>query len=152
MPSNKEYLNSIEEMAEAVGFKIYAYLTWHYSDTIYTGRTKKGKQQILIMSKGTARNLASKNGYAYKTTEMLEDIHIPLKTKEKKHQAEKPVELYEYLIKNLSKEGEVILDQFGGSCNMMLAATNLNRSSVVYEIDEKFVKKAVDRLKLKQFL
>lgn len=66
----------------------------------------------------------------------------------KHHQAEKPIALYEYLIRQMTEEYDVCLDQFGGSCNMLKAATNLNRYAVVYELCHEFVEKAKNRFGL----
>lgn len=147
---NKDYLNAIEIMAEEVGLQVYAYITWTYNDKAYTGRTRKGKNQIVIFSKGVPRKLSKDNVAAYRTTEMLEDIMIPLPLRNRNHQSEKPLELYEYLIKMLTKKGEIILDQYGGSCNALKAAVNMNRNAIVYEIDDKYVEKAVKRFDLKR--
>ena len=73
-----------------------------------------------------------------------------LNAKDKHHQAEKPIELYEYLIKNFTDEKDVCLDQFGGSCNMLKAAVNLNRFAIVYELAKEYVKNAVDRFKCRK--
>lgn len=82
--------------------------------------------------------IMTKNMLAYET-------FIPIKASQKHHQAEKPIELYEYLIENLTEEKEVCLDQFGGACNMIKAATNLNRFAIVYELSKEFVKNAINR-------
>ena len=74
------------------------------------------------------------------------EIDIPIKAKEKVHQAEKPLALYEYLIENLTEEHDVCLDQFGGACNMLKAAVNKNRFAIVYEYCHDFVKKAAERI------
>ena len=73
------------------------------------------------------------------------EINIPIKAKDKHHQAEKPLELYEYLIENLTEEKDVCLDQFGGACNMIKAAVNKNRFAIVYEYCHDFVLNAVKR-------
>ena len=71
-----------------------------------------------------------------------------LATKNKHHQAEKPIELYEYLIRNFTEEQDICLDQFGGSCNMLQASVNLNRFAIVYEISKEFVTNAVKRFNM----
>lgn len=146
--TNWRYLNSIKEMAEEVGFKYYCQLIWRNAKEgeINTGRTTKGVQQILIFSKGKARRLSPK-GKPYATKNMLSyETYIPAnKGKEKMHQAEKPIPVYEYLIENLTEEQDVCLDQFGGSCNLAKAAVNKNRWAIVYEKSADFAKKAAQR-------
>ena len=135
-------------MAKEAGFQYYCQTIWRKAPegSINTGRTTKGIEQLIIFSKGKPRRLAPK-GKPYMTKNMLSyEVDIPAnKGKDKTHQAEKPIPLYEYLIDNLTEENEVCLDQFAGSCNLMKAATNTNRWGIAYELSKDFVSKAVDR-------
>ena len=148
--TNWEYLSELKQMAKEAGFQYYASCIWRKAPegTINTGRTTKGVEQILIFSKGKPRRLAPQ-GKPYMTNGNLAyEIDIPIKASEKHHQAEKPIELYEYLIEKLTNEKDVCLDQFGGACNLLKAAINKNRFAVVYEFCHEFIEKAVDRFKL----
>lgn len=145
--TNWEYLSKVKQMAKEAGFEYYASCIWRKAPegTINNGRTTKGVEQILLFTKGKPRRLAPK-GKPYMTKGMLSyEINIPIKAKDKHHQAEKPLELYEYLIENLTNEKDVCLDQFGGACNMIKAAVNKNRFAVVYEYCHDFVSNAVKR-------
>lgn len=146
--SNREYLNKIEEMALKSGLEFYASVIWRKAPegVINTGRTTKGVEQIVIFTKGKARCL-NVGGKAYKTAGILNfEIDIPAnKGKNKNHQAEKPIELYKHLIRQLTKEQDVCLDQFGGSCNMIKAAVETSRFAVVYELCKDYITKAVRR-------
>lgn len=147
--TNWEYLNEIKLMAKECDLRYYTQCIWRNAPegTINTGKTTKGVQQILIFSKGKPRKLSRAGVNAYQTREILKyEIEILLPTKEKVHQAEKPIALYEYLIENLTEEGEVCLDQFAGSCNMLKAAINTGRFAVCYELCHEFVVKARKRL------
>ncbi|WP_348659110.1 DNA-methyltransferase [Heyndrickxia faecalis] len=62
------------------------------------------------------------------------------------HPTEKPVGLIEFLIKNSSEEGDIVLDGFAGSGSTLLAARNTNRKFIGYELDKKHFQVAVDRL------
>ena len=80
------------------------------------------------------------------TNSMLDfEIVIPISRTNKNHKAEKPVELYKYLIEKLTDEEEVVLDQFGGSCNCAQAAIESNRFGVVFEMCAEYIKAAVER-------
>mgnify|MGYP001562529941 CR=1 FL=1 len=61
------------------------------------------------------------------------------------HPTTKPIELVEYLIKNHTKEGDIVLDLFGGSGTTLLACERLNRTCYMMEIDEKYIKTIVER-------
>ena len=148
--TNYEYLYKIKRMAKEAGLNYYAKITWKKDEQnkCNTGRTKKGIEDICIFYKGRKPRRLSRPRVAYSTKEMLLNcIDIPAhKGKAKAHQAEKNIEVYEYLIEMLTEEVDVLLDQFGGSCNMMQAAINKNRFAIVYEKSKEFIKKAVDRL------
>jgi len=64
----------------------------------------------------------------------------------KKHKAQKPVELLEYLISNSTVEGEVVIDPFMGSGSSLKAAKNLNRKYIGIELDDDSYNIAVDML------
>lgn len=150
--TNWKYIQSVKNMAIEAGFEYYASCIWRKAPegTINNGRTTKGVEQILVFSKGKPRRLAAM-GKPYMTNGMLNyEIDIPIRAKDKNHKAEKPIELYEYLIERFTNEHEVCLDQFGGSCNMAKAAVNLNRFAIVYELCHEFVIKAVQRFKMHQ--
>lgn len=149
--TNYEYLYEIKQMAKKCGLDYYTHCIWRNAPegTINTGKTTKGVQQLVIFTKGKPRKLSRVGVNAYQTKEILNyEIEMLLKNNEKHHQAEKPIELYEYLIRNLTDEQDICLDQFGGACNMVKAALNLNRFAIIYEISKEFVEKAVSRFKM----
>ena len=47
----------------------------------------------------------------------------------------KPVELFEYLIKNSTKAGDVFLDGFGGSGTTLIACEKNKRKARLVELD-----------------
>lgn len=51
------------------------------------------------------------------------------------HPTMKPVELFEYQIKNSTKEEDIVLDGFGGSGTTIIACEKLNRKARVMEFD-----------------
>ena len=151
--SNYEYLYELKQMAKKAGLNYYAKITWQKTpvNAINTGRTTKGVEDIMVFYKGKKPRILSrqeegKARKAYSTTEILPwRVEFPVKANEKTHQAMKPIELYEFLIKQFTREEDICLDQFGGSCNLLQATTNTNRFGIVYELCSKFVKSAVDR-------
>ena len=63
------------------------------------------------------------------------------------HPTQKPVALFEYLIKTYTNEGDLVLDNVMGSGTTLLAARILGRRATGIEISEKYCQIAVDRLK-----
>lgn len=62
------------------------------------------------------------------------------------HPTIKPLYIIENLIYNSSKPGDVVLDTFLGSGTTAVAAKNLGRQYIGFEIDDKYFKLAQDRL------
>ena len=63
-----------------------------------------------------------------------------------KHPTQKPVKLLEYLIKTYSNEGETILDNTMGSGSTGVAAINLNRKFIGFELDDEYFEIAKERI------
>jgi site-specific DNA-methyltransferase (adenine-specific) len=70
--------------------------------------------------------------------------------KQDKHLAAFPEELPRRLIRMFSFVGDSVLDPFLGSGTTSLAAKNLNRNSIGYEINEEFLPIIKERMDLKQ--
>ena len=67
--------------------------------------------------------------------------------KGKLHPTEKPVALFEYLIKTYSNEGDLVLDNTAGSCTTAIAALNTNRDYICMEKDENYYNIGLKRVK-----
>jgi DNA methylase len=63
------------------------------------------------------------------------------------HPTQKPVALFEYLIKTYTNPGDTVLDNTAGSGTTAIAAENCGRKWVCIERDETYTAKAVDRIK-----
>lgn len=70
------------------------------------------------------------------------DIQPPGK-KERIHEHEKPVELYEKILEYTTLPGEIALDQFAGAGGLGKAALNLGRDSILIEKNDIFCHKLV---------
>jgi site-specific DNA-methyltransferase (adenine-specific) len=62
------------------------------------------------------------------------------------HPTQKPVALYEWLLKNYAKPGDKILDTHVGSASSLIACHNLGFDYIGFEIDEDYWKAATERL------
>ena len=56
------------------------------------------------------------------------------------HPSPKPIKLLRWLIKNATKDGEIVLDPFMGSGTTALACKQLNRRWVGFEISPEYCK------------
>lgn len=75
----------------------------------------------------------SHNWYSDRKQTTVLNFDKPLRNAD--HPTMKPVPLFGYLIQNSSKDGDIILDTFGGSGTTLIAAEQLNRRCFMMELD-----------------
>jgi site-specific DNA-methyltransferase (adenine-specific) len=68
--------------------------------------------------------------------------------KDIKHPTEKPVSLFEYLIKTYTNEGDLVLDNCAGSGTTGVACKNLNRNYILIEKEQEYIDIINKRLSL----
>lgn len=66
--------------------------------------------------------------------------------KEKFHPTQKPVALFEYLIKTYTHEGETVLDNCMGSGTTAIACLNTNRNYIGFELEKEYFDKINQRI------
>ena len=66
-------------------------------------------------------------------------------TRNELHPTMKPISLFDYQIRNSSKDGESVLDLFGGSGTTLIACEQNNRKAYLMELDPKYVDVIIDR-------
>jgi site-specific DNA-methyltransferase (adenine-specific) len=62
------------------------------------------------------------------------------------HPTQKPVALFEYLIKTYTNPGDIVLDNCSGSGTTAIACINTGRSFICMEKDEVYYKKSIERV------
>ena len=62
------------------------------------------------------------------------------------HPTQKPVPLFEYLIKTYTNEGETVLDNCMGSGTTAIACLNTNRNFIGFELDKEYFDMATKRI------
>ena len=70
-----------------------------------------------------------------------------INTKSQIHTTQKPVDLFEYLIKTYTNENDIILDNCMGSGTTAVAAMNTGRNFIGFELDETYFNLANERIK-----
>lgn len=96
-----------------------------------------------------------KGGYCqpdnYKNAKTI--FNEPINIKDKNlydHPTIKPLKIFKTLIKNSSKENDLVLDCFSGSGTTAIACHNLNRRFICIEKDREYWQKSVERLEIAQ--
>ena len=84
--------------------------------------------------------------YNQKFTNYPRDIIVTTKKEITVHPTQKPVALFEYLIKTYTNEGDLVLDNCMGSGTTGVSCKNLNRNFIGIELDSDYFKIAEKRI------
>ena len=107
----------------------------------------KSENMLKINNRKSDRGIVSKNtNDTSKRRYPKEIIYFPVPYKGRIHPTQKPVELFEYLIKTYTNEGMTVLDCFSGSMTTAIACLNTGRNYICIEQDEEMYKKAKERI------
>ena len=140
---NSRNLTELQTEAEKAGFVFQNLLVWNKSNS--GGTPNKYYMQkcefILMLSKRPARNINDMG-----TPNLLSVPNIIGKG-EDCHPTQKPVELLKVMIRNSTNVGDIVLDPFAGSGSTLVAAKQLERHYIGYEIDEKYYQMALRNLR-----
>ena len=71
----------------------------------------------------------------------LSVINIKMNEYGRKHPTAKPIEIYDWIIKRYSNEGDTVLDPTAGSFNSGVSALALNRNYIGMELNEEYYNK-----------
>lgn len=96
---------------------------------------KKLKKDELIQLVKQMTDVSTPNTIIYEDKPTRNDVHPTMK----------PVKLMERLIKNSSKQEQLVLDLFGGSGSTLIACEQLNRRCFSMEFDPKYCDAILDR-------
>ena len=138
-PDSKDTYDYNEDMirlARKTGFEFNKRWIWN-KVTIgmgYNGRNKH--EQIIFLSKGKRRK-----PYDLSIPDVLDHKRIAHTTRI--HEAEKPVELIEDILKFSNQKGDIVLDPFAGSLTLARAGLNLGVNTISIEIDHDIIEKSM---------
>ena len=109
---------------------------------IKNGRThkEKGEKGMTAINGGRF-----KEGYIQEYTNYPKQI-LTFNREKGSHPTQKPVALFEYLIKTYTNEGDLVLDNCMGSGTTGVACKNLNRNFIGIELDETYYNIARQRI------
>lgn len=118
---------------KTVGFKLAECLVWVKNKFVMGRQDYQWRHEPILYG--------WKEGKAHYFTDSRNQTTVlefdkPIKNEE--HPTMKLIDLLAYLIKNSSKENELILDLFGGSGSTLIAAEQTNRKCYMMELDPKY--------------
>lgn len=129
-----------DELGPKHGFRFKGLLVWR-KDRPGNGDMGmpwgQSAEYILYLQKGRRPKTSNRRNNVMEFDAVRQDRLI--------HPHEKPQPLLEELIRASSVEGDFIVDPFGGSGSLAIAARTLNRSAVCIELDENNFIKANER-------
>jgi len=104
------------------------------------------RQGLLIKYSGSINNINSHNNITSGKRKIEKtDKRFPIsiikiqREKTKMHPTQKPVKLFEYLIKTYTNEGDIVLDSCAGSGTTGVACKNLNRNYILIEKEPEYI-------------
>lgn len=138
-------LPEIAKVCESKGLILKDLLRW-----VKTNPMPRNRDRRYIVDYEFAIWVVKKGKWTFnrqqETYQRPEFEHSILSSKKRLHPTQKPVELMEELIKIHSNENDIVLDPFMGSGSTGVAALNLKRKFIGFELDEKYFKIAKNRL------
>jgi site-specific DNA-methyltransferase (adenine-specific) len=109
---------------------------------------KKGQYQGMEVLSGSIKNGERVyKEYTHETPHQLLEFSRDGGCRKALHPTQKPVALFEYLIKTYTSEGETVLDNCMGSGTTAIACINTNRNYIGFEKDETYFNIIQDRIK-----
>lgn len=140
-----------EPMKEHEHVLIFSRGKWVYNPQLQE-RAESGLKRIQTPIKMVTKSNNYGKGFDNDLIKNCSDLRVP-STHQKfniergLHPTQKPVKLFEYLIKTYTNEEDLVLDATAGSGTTAIACINTNRKFICIEKDEEFYKKSVQRLK-----
>lgn len=130
--ADTEGLNFRKAFMDA-GFKLAQCLIWVKNTFVMGRQDYQWKHEPILYGwkEGTAHYFIDNRSQS-----TVLEFDKPIKNEE--HPTMKPIDLLVYLIKNSSKENQLILDLFGGSGSTLIAAEQSKRICYMMELDPKY--------------
>lgn len=150
----------VAERASRIGYKLKSFITWNKNSTPEPVRSRVTRQAEYILhlslqraplfKKAAWQQLPARLGGVnprHESSEKLTDIwHLPTSTGQNDHGAEFPLALPARCIALSSDDGDLVLDPFVGTGTTALAAMELGRRCVGFDISHNYVQLATDRV------
>src|SRR5699024_2866970 len=122
-------------------------VVFYKKQATYNPKMTKREKPIIGKDTGSQKTYGkTKGGYSKEYTHRYPVNLLRFPRDKQVHPTQKPVALFEYLIKSYTNEGETVLDNVMGSGTTGVACKNLNRNFIGIELDEEYFKIAQSRI------
>ena len=121
---------SFQGACDDVGLEVHQELIWNKNSLVLSRQDYQWKHEPCLYGWKAGGGHAWYNDRKQSTV-----IDCKRPTRSEEHPTMKPVELFEYLIKNSSKADDIVLDLFGGSGTTIIASQKQKRVARVMELD-----------------
>lgn len=127
--ASREHIN-FESALNEVGLTVREQLIWVKNSLVLSRQDYHWKHEPCLYG---WKDGAPHNWYSDRSQTTVLEFKRPARNAE--HPTMKPVDLIGYLIKNSSKQTDVVFDPFGGSGSTLIACEQLNRTCRTIELD-----------------
>ena len=117
-----------------------------YNPQKYKGSKYKSKNSTIPEYMSKIKRIDTINEGDRYPSDIISFDSVTLSSERGLHPTQKPVALFEYLIKTYTNEGEIVLDNCSGSGTTAIACINTNRKYICMERDETYYQKSVERV------
>lgn len=131
--ASSEVVNFHTALEEA-GFLVKQELIWNKNSMVLSRQDYHWKHEPCLYGWASG---GSHSWYSDRKQTTILNFDRP--TVNKEHPTMKPVALFDYQIKNSSKQGDCILDLFGGSGTTLIACEQNEREAYLMELDSRYV-------------
>jgi len=126
----------------------------HENILVFYNKQPTYNPQGLVQFNKTTRRGSNGSNYGKSNTENFQEFtNYPRSIlefsydKNKLHPTQKPIALFEYLIRTYTNEGEIVLDNCIGSGTTAVACINTNRNFIGFELDKHYCDIANERIR-----
>lgn len=122
-------------------FNVKNLIVWDY-EWIKAGSHYRFSHELIIY----ATNGDVKRSFSASERDVWRIRPVNFTSKERIHNAQKPIELIDKILMNSSNENDIVLDTFMGSGTTAISCIRNNRKFIGFEIDQVYYNKCVERI------
>lgn len=140
MPQGGTHMMMMMMMMAKAGWQVKHELIWKKQSIVLNRADYNYQHEPFLYGWNKTHKFYGKG--EFKNTSVWE---IDRPTKSKEHPTMKPIKLLSEILLNATKEGDIVIDSFGGSGSTLIACEQLNRKCYICELDEHYCDVIIQR-------